>query len=152
MDEAGKFSVKTEKGDEIGDYIQGMKNTFGRMVLLVHDYDAATSFYQQHFGCKILFDEQAANGLRYVHLGFHNTDNTGIWLLKADTHQQEMQVGHQITGQPVMVLYTDDIDGLYKKLNDGGVRTKELVKIPAYSFFHCFDLYGNEIVVAQLTG
>ena len=128
-----------------------MKNTFGRLVLLVHDYDAATSFYTKHFGCKVVYDEIAPNGQRYVHIGFDNADNTGIWLLKADTAIQEKQIGNQITGQPLMVIYTDDIHSLYNQLSASGVQTKSVPVITAaYSFFHCYDLYGNEIVVAQV--
>ncbi|WP_315816981.1 hypothetical protein [Paraflavitalea speifideaquila] len=50
-----------------------------------------------------------------------------------------------------MVIYTTELHVLYEQLLNNGVRIKtEPVITPAYSFLHCYDLYGNEIVVVEL--
>jgi len=131
--------------------VNNMKTYFGRMVLLVQDYDEALAFYQENFRCKILFDHHNENGSRYLHIGFDNADNTGIWLLKPDTTGEEQLTGHQTGGQPTFVLYTDDILGLYHHLQKNNVTIRiSLINTPEYQFFHCLDLYENEIIVVQL--
>lgn len=127
-----------------------MSNYLGRVVLLVHDYDAALAFYQVNFGCRILFDQPTENGGRYLHIAFNNNENTGIWLLKADGAEEPL-VGKQTGGQPTLVIYTDDILTLYHHLQKNNVTIRiSLINTSGYQFFHCLDLYGNEIVVVQL--
>ncbi len=127
-----------------------MNIEFGRMVMLVRDYDEALDFYKTNFNAKILFDENSSFGLRFLHVGIGNGE-AGIWFLKADGKQQEQLVGSQTHQQPAMVLYTDDIDTMYERLLANNVRIEIApVDSPQYSFLHCYDLYGNEIVIVQL--
>lgn len=124
---------------------------FGRMVLLVHDYDEALDFYTKNFGCRVLFDQDSSFGLRYLHVGFGNDDKAGIWLLKAEGKEQQAQVGRQTLEQPALVLYTDDLQALYQRL----LQNKVVIKTPPasnpeYAFLHCRDLYGNELIIAEL--
>ncbi|GAA0893119.1 VOC family protein [Fulvivirga kasyanovii] len=128
-----------------------MKNQIGRMVILVEDYDQALNFYQSNFGFNILHDVTTDVGQRFLHIGTGKTDALGIWFLKADGKKEKERIGSQTAGQPALVIYTDTLKELYNKLKDNGVKMKtELVITPEYKFFHCFDLYGNEIVVVQL--
>jgi predicted enzyme related to lactoylglutathione lyase len=128
-----------------------MKNYFGRIVILVHDYDEALAFYRQNFDAVVLFDQQAEIGVRFLQIGLSPGDKNGIWFLKAGSREQLERVGDQTGGQPVMVIYTDAIEELYQKLVSNKVHIRIApVLNPEYSFFHCLDLYGNEIVVVQL--
>lgn len=126
-----------------------MNIQLGRTIILVKDYDEALQFYQTNFGCKVLFDQDSSFGLRYLHIGFEG--NTGIWLLKAESKKQEELVGKQTGGQPTLVFYTNDINALHNKLVQNGVTIKiPPATNPEYSFFHCADLYGNELAVVEL--
>jgi len=128
-----------------------MAITLGRTVILVNDYDEALQFYQQNFGCNVLHDKETETNNRYLHIAFDNTD-TGIWFIKADSAEQQQLIGKQTFGQPVIVLYTDELHELYQRLVDNKVTIRvEPIYNTGYQFFHCCDLYGNEIVVVQLS-
>jgi hypothetical protein len=128
-----------------------MNNYLGRMILLVSDYEEASNFYENNFGFKRIYDVTTEAGQRFLHIGSDSKDNAGIWFLKAESKEQEERIGNQTAGQPTLVIYTTSLELLNKKLNENKVR----IKVPPiltseYKFLHCFDLYGNEIVVVEL--
>ena len=128
-----------------------MENYVGRIVILVDDYEEALTFYEKNFGFKKLFDVKTDVGQRFLHIGSSQPEAIGIWFLKAENKQEKASVGNQTQGQPLMVIYTNALAELYEKLKNNGVTIKiEPVKTPEYHFLHCFDLYGNEIVVTEL--
>ncbi len=129
-----------------------MTNHFGRIVLLVKDYDQAFDFYSQALGCIKLYDQTLANGQRYLHIGFQKGDKAGIWLLKAEGAEEEAHVGRQTLGQPAMVIYTSSLREAYENLKAKSVRIKvEPVFDASYSFLHFLDLYGNEVILVELS-
>ena len=129
-----------------------MQTRLGRTIILVEDYDTAYDFYHKHFFCSKLFDTTSPDGKRYLHIRFQNDDNIGIWFLQADTSEQKNKVGKQTAGQPTLVIYTDDIEGLYTHVTANDITIlEELVSAPESKFFHCLDLYGNRLTVVQLS-
>lgn len=128
-----------------------MKTRIGRVIILVEDYDKAFEFYEKNFFCKKLYEATTPDGQRFLHVSFSDSDGIGIWFLKADSLEQENKIGRQTAGQPTIVIYTDEIDGLYQHLQNNGVKIIEkLIATPESKFFHCLDLYGNRITVVQL--
>lgn len=128
-----------------------MKNYLGRMVLLVEDYEKSSKFYEENFGFSRTYDVTTDVGQRFLHIGSEGHDGLGIWFLKADTSAQKERVGNQTGEQPAMVIYTTEIEGIYNRLKQNKTKFKtEIVNTPEYSFFHCFDIDGNEIIVTQL--
>ncbi|WP_069659151.1 VOC family protein [Arcticibacter eurypsychrophilus] len=128
-----------------------MKNYLGRIILLIEDYEEAASFYEKNFGFKKMFDVTTDAGQRFLHMGSDPLDTLGIWFLKADTKEQKERIGNQTSGQPTMVIYTTSLEELFKKLKDNNVKIKVApVLTPEYKFFHCLDLYGNEIVAVEI--
>lgn len=128
-----------------------MKNYLGRIIILIEDYEEASAFYEQNFGFKRIFDVTTDVGQRFLHIGTDPIDTLGIWFLKADSKEQKERVGDQTCGQPTMVIYTTSLEELYRKLKENNVKIKiEPVWTPGYKFLHCFDLYGNEIVVVEI--
>ena len=129
-----------------------MTNYFGRIVLLVKDYEAAWDFYHKNLGCVKLFDETHANGQRFLHIGFKEGDHAGIWLLKAEGAEEEARVGRQTLGQPAMVVYTLSLKEAHVRLEANGVRIKKQPVFDVhYSFLHFLDLYGNEVVLVEIS-
>jgi len=128
-----------------------MKNYLGRIIILVNDYEEASLFYEQNFGFKRMYDVTTDVGHRFLHIGTDPKDSFGIWFLKADGKVQRERVGDQTHGQPTMVIYTTSLDELYEKLiaNKVSIHVKP-VRTPDYKYFHCLDLYGNEIVVVEI--
>jgi predicted enzyme related to lactoylglutathione lyase len=128
-----------------------MHTKLGRVVILVNDYDEAYQFYEANFFCKKIFDSTTPEGQRFLHIGFTENDGTGIWFLKADIEDPKTTVGKQTSGQPTLVIYTDDCNGLYTHVRNSGVTiTEKLVSTTDSKFFHCLDLYGNRITVVEL--
>jgi len=128
-----------------------IKNHIGRLIILVNDFDDALNFYQDNFNAKVLVDYTVAEGQRFLHIGFDTTDAIGIWFLKSDSNGLHQGVGKQTGGEPTFVIYTNALDALYQKLLKNEVKIKlEPVYTDAYCFFHCYDLYGNEIIVTEL--
>jgi len=67
------------------------------------------------------------------------------------TTPRRARVGNQTGGQPVGVVYTDDIHGDFARLADKGVKVAETVQSDEGSFhFRFHDLYGNQWVLVQL--
>src|SRR5215213_7028641 len=81
----------------------------GRVVVLVHHYDEALAFYTERFGCEVVLDRPGPDGLRFVHVRFPG-DAAAIWLLRPGGETGADRVGAQTGGEPVAVLYTDDLE------------------------------------------
>ncbi|MBI3685774.1 MAG: VOC family protein [Actinobacteria bacterium] len=122
----------------------------GRVVVLVRDYDEAVEFYAQ-LGFQRLFDGRGDNGFRFVHIGLPDQSGVGLWLLQPADEEQIALIGRQTGGQPLMVLYTDDLHGEYLRLASLGVTFREDPREEQDSYVaHFRDVYGNEIVLVQV--
>ncbi|HEY9044400.1 MAG TPA: VOC family protein [Ohtaekwangia sp.] len=128
-----------------------MKLSLGRMVILVHDYDQAFRFYEKTLNARKLYDMTTDSGQRYLHIAFSDQDTAGIWFLKATSPTQQANVGRQTQGQPTFVLYTDSFNQLHQQLQQHNVQIiRPPVTDAGATFLHFLDLYGNEIVLAQI--
>lgn len=128
-----------------------MDARIGRIVVLVRDFEQTKAFYQKNFGFRIMFENTAADGRHFLHMGTNELAAAGIWFILAEGAEQEALVGRQTGEQPLMVLYTESLIELSAHLNENGVKiTVPPVYSPDYSYLHCLDLYGNELVVVEL--
>lgn len=126
-----------------------MFSGLGRVVVLVDDPDAALAFYRDVLGFCVLHD-QTTGGYRYLHVGVPGQDVVGIWLMTTTSDQEHNLVGRQCGGQPLLVLYTADLDVVRKHLRGHGVRVWNEREDADSRSLHLADLYGNVIIVAQL--
>jgi hypothetical protein len=84
-------------------------------------------------------------------MGSGGQNEIAIWFLQADAGAEQALVGRQTGGQPMLVIYTDNLEELYGRLRSNGVRIqKEPVISPDYKFFHCLDHLENELIVVEL--
>lgn len=133
--------------------------TFGRLVVLVRDYDEALAFYKDAFGATVLFDEPAPQGERYLHVGLagdpaapggSGSTPAGLWLLRARS-ADAAYVGRQTGGHPIAVLYTADVRASVARAEAAGAAVvRPLTTADGATFAHVADLYGNEFVLVQL--
>ncbi|MEU7725575.1 VOC family protein [Streptomyces sp. NPDC040724] len=124
----------------------------GRTVVLVADAEAALAFYRDVLGFVVLHD-RTADGYRYLHIGLPGSTGlpaAGLWLMPAGTARERDLIGRQCGGQPMLVLYTDDVRGTGTHLRAHGVRVCNERVGDAGRSLHFADLYGNVIVAAQL--
>ncbi|QBI56403.1 VOC family protein [Streptomonospora litoralis] len=131
------------------DSSDGVFTGIGRMVVLVDDLDSALSFYRDVLGFGVLFD-QTAGGYRYLHIGVPGQPTSGLWLMPAGSADERALVGRQSGGQPLLVLYTDDLDRVRERLAASGVPIWAERDDADHRSLHFADLYGNTIVAAQL--
>ncbi|WP_404952791.1 VOC family protein [Streptomyces sp. 147326] len=126
----------------------------GRTVVLVADAEAALAFYRDVLGFVVLHD-RTADGYRYLHIGLPGPTgrpSVGLWLMPAATARERDLIGRQCGGQPMLVLYTDDVRRTGAHLRALGVRVWNERVGDAGRSLHFADLYGNVIVAAQLPG
>lgn len=72
-----------------------------------------------------------------------NTESKETLKLKRVTIKRKVKLRNQ---KPT------SIQSLFEHLHKNGVRIKgEIVKTPDSQFFHCFDLYGNELICVELS-
>lgn len=65
-------------------------------------------------GFEVLHDN-ATDGHRYLHVGVPGQDEVGLWLLPSS---EASAVGNQTGGEPLVVLYTDDLDRVVEHLGN----------------------------------
>jgi predicted enzyme related to lactoylglutathione lyase len=130
---------------------QNLFSALGRVVVLVDDPDAALAFYRNVLGFSVLHD-QTAGGYRYLHIGVPGQEAVGLWLMPATTDQERELIGRQCGAQPLLVLYTADLDSVSEQLREHGVRVWNEREDADSRSLHFADLYGNVIVVVQLLG
>lgn len=126
-----------------------MSNRWSRTVVLVRDYDEAIGFYRAGFGFEVLFDAPGASGFRLVHIG--TGGEAALWLMRALPGDEHL-VGNQTGGHPLGVVYVDDRDAALARLAAIGAHPSQTPSADeASAWAHVRDLYGNEIVLVQLT-
>ncbi|HYD78969.1 MAG TPA: VOC family protein [Paucimonas sp.] len=122
----------------------------GRLVILVRDYGEAIAFYCGKLGFEIFVDIEAGER-RYVHVRLPSQPDFCLWLLKAESVEDDGHVGRQAGRQPLAVIYTDGIAEDYRRLRDNGIVFHvPLQEEPGAAFAHFRDLYGNEFVLCEL--
>ncbi|WP_329012115.1 VOC family protein [Streptomyces sp. NBC_00690] len=126
-------------------------SALGRVVVLVADTDEALAFYRDVLGFTVLHD-QATDGYRYLHLGLPGQEPAGLWLMTATTDRERELIGQQCGGQPLLVLYTADLDHVSRRLREHGTRVWSEQEDDDSRSLHFADLYGNVIIAVQLTG
>ncbi|SDP54027.1 hypothetical protein SAMN04487981_1261 [Streptomyces sp. cf386] len=82
----------------------------------------------------------------------HDQDVVGLWLMTATSERERELIGRQCGGQPLLVLYTADLDAVREHLRGHGVRVWNERQDADSRSLHLADLYGNVIVVAQVRG
>ncbi|GHC35791.1 VOC family protein [Aidingimonas halophila] len=124
--------------------------SFGRMVILVEDYEDALNFYVEKLGLELSTDVEAGER-RFIHLTFPSRKDVGVWLLKAETERDVAAVGQQTGDQPIGVLYTDSFYDEFDRLQEAGVRFLEKpITVEGAISAHFSDLYGNKLVLVQV--
>lgn len=125
-----------------------MFTALARTVVLVHDQDEAASFYCDVLGFEVAHDS-TIDGCRYLHLTVPGTE-VGVWLMPPASAAERALVGRQAGEQPLLVLYTDDLDAVATHLHAHGVEMWAQRDDLGSRSLHLRDVVGNALVAGQL--
>jgi len=138
------------------DASKSILTALGRTTLLVRDQDEAIGFYCDKLGFEILHDSTSPDGFRALHIGLPGQPQeprVGLWLITAQGVEEQALVGRQAGREPMFVVYTDDCKHAAATLAERGVKFRITPQEkPGAIVAHFLDLYGNELVLAELLG
>ena len=122
-----------------------MKQKIANIALLVQDYDEAVAFYTQKLSFTLVENTDLGGGARWVRVMPPGAVETSLVLAKADTPEEQAQVGCQAGGRVMMILFTDDFWRDYEAMRERGVVFHEEPRVEVYGTVAVFeDLYGNK--------
>ena len=124
-----------------------MKQYVANVVLLVRDYDEAVAFYTQKIEPSLWWriHRPGRRRARWVRVMPPGAVETSLVLAKADTPEEQAQVGCQAGGRVMMILFTDDFRRDYEAMRERGVVFHEEPRVEVYGTVAVFeDLYGNK--------
>jgi catechol 2,3-dioxygenase-like lactoylglutathione lyase family enzyme len=122
-----------------------MKQTLGRIALVVREYDEAIEFYTRRLDFELLEDRWLpAEQKRWVVIAPPGGGGTGILLARAVGDEQRSRVGNQTGGRVFLFLYTDDFWRDHERYRARGIEFVREPKVAPYGTVAVFrDLYGN---------
>ncbi|SFD15407.1 VOC family protein [Streptomyces aidingensis] len=125
-------------------------SSIGRTVVLVDDPEPPLAFYRDVLGFRVLHD-RTVDGYRYLHIGLPGPHPAGLWLMPATGEAERALVGRQTGDQPLLVLYTDDLDAVARRLKSHDVPVWNERRDPDSRSLHFRDPLGSTLIAAQLT-
>jgi catechol 2,3-dioxygenase-like lactoylglutathione lyase family enzyme len=118
--------------------------TLSAISLLVHDYDAAITWFAEMLGFVLIQDTDMGGGKRWVVMTPHAHAQTHIILARATTPEQIAAIGNQFGGRVGFFLSADDFDETYRRMLAAGVKFRETPRSEPYGKVVVFeDLLGN---------
>jgi len=120
----------------------------------VRNEDEALAFYRDVLGFEVHTDNEMKPGTRWLTVCLPQQKdfqvvlfNPTAWMDNAESRDQALA---QIGKQAQLILSTDDIDGLYKRLKEKGVQIRiEINEMPWGRDLTFNDLYGDSVYVVQ---
>ncbi|MFE1320541.1 VOC family protein [Kitasatospora phosalacinea] len=129
---------------------KGLFSGLGRLVVLSDDPDTTLAFYRDVLGFRVLHD-RTVDGYRYLHVGVPGQEGVGLWIMSVVGERERALVGGQCGDQPLLVLYTADLDAVHSHLLSHGVRVWNEREDAGGGSLHLADPHGNVLVVARPT-
>ena len=126
----------------------GLFRAIGRLVVLTEDQEQSLRFYRDVLDFEVRHDETVED-LRLLHVGVPGQPETGLWLLPPQTSEEKALVGRQTGDEPLLVLYTDDLDTVVERLQDEDIELWAQRDEAAERSLHLEDEVGNVIVVVE---
>jgi catechol 2,3-dioxygenase-like lactoylglutathione lyase family enzyme len=126
-----------------------MLTGIGRATVLMEDLQAGLDWYREVLGFDVIYDNEVA-GYRYLYIGVPGQAGMGLWLMQAGDEGSRGHVGNQTGGEPLLVLYTDDLDRVLAHLQAHGVEAWNVRGDADSRSLHFRDVAGNVLVVAEL--
>lgn len=121
-----------------------MKRAIAHITLLVRDYDEAIKFYTNKLNFILIQDTILTPHKRWVLVAPPGSTECCLLLAKANTIEQQAQIGNQTGGRVFLFLHTDDFWKDYENLINNNIVIKRGPVKESYGTVAVFeDLYGN---------
>ena len=124
-----------------------MINKVGQIMLYVNNQDEAVQFWTEKVGFSVVSEEDNGQGFRWIEISPTKEVGTSIVL-----HDKELIAKMQPElnlGTPSMMLFTEDLDKLYKDFSDKKITVGEIVSMPSGRVFNFADNENNYFAVME---
>ncbi|MED1203018.1 VOC family protein [Heyndrickxia acidicola] len=124
-----------------------MINRIGQIMLYVNDQDESMKFWIEKAGFSLVTVEDNGQGFRWIELAPSKEAETSI-ILHNKALIAEMSPELNLSA-PSLLLFSDDLDSLYKDFLDKSVTVGEIVTMPSGRVFNFADNEGNYFAVLE---
>ncbi|MBD8497294.1 VOC family protein [Paenibacillus arenosi] len=123
-----------------------MINQIGQIMLYVNDQDQAVKFWTEKAGF-IVVSEESQGPMRWIEVAPTQGGLTSF-VLHNKQLIAEMQPDMNL-GTPSIMLFTDDLEGLYNRFKENGVTVGDVVSLPGGRVFNFADDENSYFAVME---
>ncbi|MCY7483199.1 VOC family protein [Paenibacillus alvei] len=124
-----------------------MINQIGQVMLYVNDQDQAVQFWTEKVGFVVVSEDNNGQGMKWIEIAPAQGAQTSFVL-----HNKQLiaQMQPELNlGTPSIMLFSDNLDGLYEAFKDKGITVGELVTMPTGRLFNFADSENNYFAVME---
>lgn len=124
-----------------------MINQIGQVMLYVNDQDQAVQFWTKKVGFVVISEDNNGHGMKWIEIAPAQGAQTSFVL-----HNKQLiaQMQPEINlDTPSIMLFSDNLDGLYEDFKNKGITVGELVTMPAGRIFNFADNENNYFAVME---
>lgn len=124
-----------------------MITKIGQIMLYVNNQDEALRFWTEKVGFSVISEDDNGQGMRWIEIA-PTKDAETSFVLHNKALIAEMQPELNLN-TPSLMLFTDNLDDLYKDLNEKQVTVGDIVTMPSGRVFNFADNEGNYFAVRE---
>ncbi|MBG9736641.1 VOC family protein [Paenibacillus alvei] len=124
-----------------------MINRIGQVMLYVNDQDQAVQFWTEKVGFVVVSEDNNGHGMKWIEIAPAQGAQTSFVL-----HNKQLiaQMQPELNlGTPSIMLFSDNLDGLYEDFKNKGITVGELVTMPTGRLFNFADSENNYFAVME---
>jgi len=124
-----------------------MISKLGQVMIYVNNQEDAVTFWKEQVGFVVKADESNDFGMRWIEIAPHAEAETSFVLHNKELiskMQPELNVG-----TPSVLLFTDDLDGLYRDFVSKGITVGDIVEMPTGRVFNFADKENNYFAILE---
>ncbi len=124
-----------------------MIRQIGQVMLYVNDQDQALRFWTEKVGFTKVSEADNGQGMRWIEIApVQGASTTFVLHNKQLIAQMQPELN---LGTPSILLYSDDLDGLYQDFQKKGITVGDLVNMPGGRVFNFADDENNYFAVME---
>lgn len=124
-----------------------MINKVGQIMLYVNNQDETVKFWTENLGFSVISEQDNGQGMRWIEIAPTKEAETSIVL-----HSKELIAKMQPElnlNTPSLMFFSDNIDQLYKDLQDKNITVGQMVTMPGGKVFNFADNEENYFAVME---